>query len=157
MDFLDYDLGYLDRGCMVEVVLDAQANVVLLIQSNFYSYKSGSSFNYYGGLAKRSPMRLYVPYHDHWHICIDLGGYGGSVRAGVRVIKPEEEVVKVVKSNLHYELGDRSVAYFDKLSNGKFRLKDIVRDGMSRYHGNDVFDTLRELVEFCYDYPSSKY
>ena len=156
MEFIDYDLGYLEAGAIVEVDLDAQANVILLNQSNFFSYKAGCSFNHYGGWAKRSPVRFEIPYLDHWHVCVDLGGYGGSVRTGIRVIKPEPPVT-VVQSNLHYVLDDRAVAYFDKLSNGQFQLTDIVRDGMSRYHGNKVFNSAKELVKFCYEYDSSKY
>ncbi|UPK06259.1 DUF1883 domain-containing protein [Bradyrhizobium sp. 170] len=31
-------------------------------------------------------MRLQVPNAGHWHVAVDLGGYRGSVRAGVRLL-----------------------------------------------------------------------
>ena len=86
MDFLHNDLGQLHGGEIVEVTLDAQANVRLMNAINFNAYKSGRQHRYYGGLAKQSPVRLQVPNSDRWHVAIDLGGYGGKIRANVRVL-----------------------------------------------------------------------
>lgn len=85
MDFLHYEV---DAGPsdIVEVSLDKQANVKLLDNSNFQSYRSGRTHHYHGGLAKVSPTRLSPPCQGHWHVVIDLGGYGGTVRASVRVL-----------------------------------------------------------------------
>lgn len=86
MNFLHYefDLGADDA---VEVTLDKQANVRLMDDSNFAAYQSGRQHHYYGGLAKSSPVRLAAPHAGHWHVVIDLGGYGGTVRASVRVLQ----------------------------------------------------------------------
>jgi hypothetical protein len=83
--FLHYEL---DAGPnnIIQVTLDKQANVRLLDSNNFQRYSSGQQHNYYGGLAKVSPVNLSAPYYGHWHLVIDLGGYGGTVRASVRVI-----------------------------------------------------------------------
>ena len=86
MNYLHYDL-MLNAGDVVVVTLDKQANVRLLDDSNFYSYKSGQRHSYYGGLAKVSPTRIAAPHAGHWHLVIDLGGYAGTVNASVRVEK----------------------------------------------------------------------
>ena len=67
------------------VKLDKQANVRLLDDLNFNSYKAGRQHTYYGGLAEKSPVRLSPPYAGHWHLVIDLGGYAGSVSASTIV------------------------------------------------------------------------
>lgn len=71
---------------VIEVTLDGQANVMLLDSANYQKYQEGEPFSYYGGLAKQSPIRLVPPNHGHWHVVIDLGGYAGTVKAGVRVL-----------------------------------------------------------------------
>jgi hypothetical protein len=86
MNFLHYDLQ-LGSNDIVEVTLDRQANVRLLDDVNFSKYKKGERHEYYGGLAKKSPVRLKPPSSGHWHLVIDLGGYAGTVRASVRTIK----------------------------------------------------------------------
>jgi hypothetical protein len=53
---LDSDLGYLNRGDIVEVTLTAGANVMLLDSSNFSRYKRGDRYDYHGGLVRRRPL-----------------------------------------------------------------------------------------------------
>ena len=86
MNFQHHDLGFLDGNKVVEVTLSNAANVRLLDSSNFSNYQHGGRHQFFGGYATRSPVRLPVPRSGHWHVAIDLGGYGGSVRAGVRVL-----------------------------------------------------------------------
>lgn len=62
MQFIHTDLGYRQRGEIVEVTLSSGANVRLMDSSNFSSYKSGRSHRYAGGLARRSPVRLAIPH-----------------------------------------------------------------------------------------------
>ncbi len=87
MNFLhsDFTLGPDDA---VEVTLDKQANVRLMDDVNFDRYKCGEKHTYHGGLATKSPLRLTPPQQGHWHVVIDLGGYGGTVRSSVRVLHP---------------------------------------------------------------------
>ena len=86
MDFLHTDFwGGAEHVALV--TLDAQANVMLVDDHNFSAYRQGRSFNYYGGWASRSPVRLSPPHHSHWHVVVDLGGYAGSVKAGIRIIE----------------------------------------------------------------------
>ena len=85
MNFLHYELN-LTSGQAVEVTLDRQANVRLLDDSNFHSYRRGQRHRYHGGLFKQSPAVISAPHAGHWHLVIDLGGYAGSVRASVRTV-----------------------------------------------------------------------
>ena len=87
MKFQHYDLGYHKRGEVIEVALSGNAaNVRLMDGSNFSSYKGGRRHRYYGGLAKKSPVRLQIPSAGHWHVAVDLQGLGGSVRTSIRVL-----------------------------------------------------------------------
>lgn len=87
MQFLQYNLGHLTGGQIVEVTLKGNAaNVRLMDSSNFSSYKNGRQHRFYGGYATRSPVRLQVPHSGHWYVVIDLGGYSGNIRAAVNVL-----------------------------------------------------------------------
>jgi hypothetical protein len=87
MQFQQYDLGQLNGGEVVEVILRGNAaNVQLMNSSNFQNYKSGRRYNYHGGHVTRSPYMVTVPNSGRWHIVIDLGGYAGRVNSSVRVL-----------------------------------------------------------------------
>jgi hypothetical protein len=86
MDFLHSEFTG-GPGDVALVTLDGQANVMLLDDLAFAAYRSGGgSFSYLGGWATRSPVRLAPPRQGHWHVVVDLGGYAGSIRAGIRVV-----------------------------------------------------------------------
>jgi len=78
MNFLHKDLGILSGGEVVEVTLDKAANVRLMDSSNFGSYRRGGRHHYIGG---------HITQSGHWHVAVDLGGYAGSIRAGIRVFE----------------------------------------------------------------------
>ena len=87
MKFIHHDLGNLTSGQIVLVTLKGSAaNVRLMDSSNFSSYRAGRRHRYYGGHARRSPVRLVVPRSGHWHVAIDLGGYRGRIGSGVEVL-----------------------------------------------------------------------
>lgn len=87
MKFQYYDLGHLNGGEIVEVILSGNAaNVRLMDSSNYSNFKNGRRHTYYGGNAKRSPVRIPVPRSGHWYITIDLGGYTGTLRSSVNVL-----------------------------------------------------------------------
>jgi hypothetical protein len=87
MKFRYYDLGHRSGGEIVQVTLSGNAaNVFLVDSSNFNSYKAGRRYQYYGGHASRSPVKIQVPRSGHWYVVIDLGGYGGSVRHSVQIL-----------------------------------------------------------------------
>lgn len=84
MEHLHYPVN-IGAGSVVEVTLDHAANVMLLDDMNYRSYVNGQQYRYYGGHATQTPVRLLAPYPGQWHVVVDLGGHGGSVRASVRV------------------------------------------------------------------------
>lgn len=87
MNFTYYNLGYIDRGTIVEVSLQGSAaNVRLMDSSNFNSYKAGRQHRYQGGLANSSPVRLQVPSSGNWHVTVDMQGLRGTTRSSIRVI-----------------------------------------------------------------------
>jgi Domain of unknown function (DUF1883) len=85
MNYTHYDLGRLCGGSAVIVGLDGtEANVLLLDPTDFARYQSGSGGQYSdGGHFKQSPARLTIPHDGHWHVVVDLGGFGGSVRSWI--------------------------------------------------------------------------
>lgn len=87
MNFLHSDLGVLPVNSVVQVSLDRAANVKLLDQSNFESYRKGQAHHYYGGLARQSPVRIPVPATRRWHLALDLAGAGGTIRHSIEVIR----------------------------------------------------------------------
>jgi hypothetical protein len=90
MRFTHYNLGYQQKGTVVEVTLSGSAaNVRLLDGSNFQKYKSGRKHRYYGGLIRRSPTRLAIPHSGHWHVTVDLQGLRGTTRSSIHVIPKE--------------------------------------------------------------------
>jgi len=86
MNFLHYEVDVATGG-VVEITLDKQANVRVLDAGNYARYQRGEQHTYYGGLAKESPVRITPPHGGHWHVVIDLGGYSGTVRASINVLK----------------------------------------------------------------------
>lgn len=87
MNFIHTDLGNLDKGRIVQILLKGNAaNVQLLDSTNFNNYRNGRRYQYIGGLAKKSPIRLVVPHPGHWHVAIDMRGLRGTVKASVNVL-----------------------------------------------------------------------
>lgn len=95
MKFIHTDLGNLEKGRIVEIVLKGNAaNVQLLDSTNFNNYKNRRNYHYTGGLAKQSPIRLAVPHSGHWHVAIDMRGLSGTVNASVRVLPTALPTIK---------------------------------------------------------------
>ena len=85
--FSYYDLGNIESGRIVEITLEGNAaNVCLMDSSNFQKYKNGQKHNYYGGLAKHSPVRLKIPNNGNWYVTVDFRGLRGSVKHSMRII-----------------------------------------------------------------------
>ncbi len=95
MDFLNEELNFshqafeLRAGDVVEVTLDAPANVLLLDPDNFANYKRDAAYRYHGGHTELPSVRLPVPRPGVWHVVVNLGGYPGRVRAGVKVLRDQ--------------------------------------------------------------------
>ena len=109
MNYQHWNLGHLSGGEIVEVTISGTGpNVLLMNTTNFNAFKNGRQHRYYGGLAKKSPVRLQVPSAGTWHLVIHFGGYKGSAKVGVNVLpgklKPIREApLSSVPSLLHRE------------------------------------------------------
>lgn len=87
MKYQVYKLGNRKRGEAVEVTLQGNAaNVRLMDSTNFSNYKNGRRHKYYGGLAKRSPVRLTIPSTGTWFVTVDLQGLRGRVSSSIRMM-----------------------------------------------------------------------
>lgn len=87
MNFTHYDLKQCQKGQAVEVTLQGNAaNILLLDNLNFQKYRNGKDYKYYGGHVTTSVSTFPIPHTGHWHVAIDLGGYGGSVHSSVRMV-----------------------------------------------------------------------
>ena len=85
--FTHYRPDHIAGGDIVEVTLKGSAaNVRLMDESNFNSYRAGHQHRYHGGLARKSPVRLRVPRSGTWHVTVDMQGLRGTVRSSIRVI-----------------------------------------------------------------------
>jgi hypothetical protein len=75
-------------GDEVQVTLDGVANVYLMDTENYENYVEDYDWEYYGGLAERSPYRIRVPHADHWHLVVDTDGLGShSVNVLVKIVQ----------------------------------------------------------------------
>ena len=86
LNFLKYEVNLSGRDA-IEITLDKQANVRVMDGSNFNRYRRGEHHTFYGGMAKQSPVIITPPHRGHWYVVVDLGGFSGTVRASVRVVK----------------------------------------------------------------------
>ena len=87
MNFNHYDLGNLDKGRTVEIVLEGNAaNVYLLDNVNYKQYVRGVEFQAVGGLKRSSPVKLQTTKLAHWHVVIDLPSGHGIVKTSYRVL-----------------------------------------------------------------------
>jgi hypothetical protein len=124
MQFIHYDLGQRQGGEILEITLIRGANVRLMDNSNFHSYKIGHPHRYIGGLAKKSPVRLQIPRSGHWHVAVDMQGLRGSTRAYVRIVpgalhEIQERLLREVPSLVKDDIPpptDRGVATHDVFS-----------------------------------------
>lgn len=86
MNFLYYEVNT-QPGDVVEVTLDARANVRLMDFANLTFYQKGRQHHYFGGLATVSPYYVRPPHGGRWYVVVDLGGRAGTVSASVRTVR----------------------------------------------------------------------
>lgn len=87
MNYQHYDLKHRSRGEIVEVTISGNApNVRLMDSANFSKFRRNGGGRFYGGQARKSPVRLPIPHSGHWYVVIDFGGLKGSARTGVCVL-----------------------------------------------------------------------
>lgn len=132
LKFSYYNLGYLNKGQVVEVNLTAAANVRLMDSSNYNNYKKGRKHKYYGGYVKKSPYRIVVPNSGYWYLTIDLGGYSGSLRHSVQVLSgilptARQQLPLAKEPNLFVENVDSNKQYDVFISHSSEDKEAVVR------------------------------
>ena len=78
---------HLEDGNLVEVNSDTQANVLLMSDVAYSSYKRGESYNYYGGFFTHFPSRIAAPHSGYWNVVLNLGGGAATVRHSISIIQ----------------------------------------------------------------------
>lgn len=111
MQYIHRDLGYRQRGELIQFRLSGNsANVRLLDGSNYSNYRSGRRHTFFGGKATRSPVTVPVPHAGHWHAVVDMQGLGGRVNAAIGVLPgplpeireaPLTSVPSLVRRDIH--------------------------------------------------------
>lgn len=86
MRFLRYQVD-LRPGDIVEVTLDAQAQVELLDQANFDRFRRGQDRRGVIVAARTSPVRMTAPRAGRWFVVIHLAGRAGTISASCRVLQ----------------------------------------------------------------------
>ena len=168
MKFIHNDLGQRKRGEIVEITLTNGANVRLVDNVNFTSYKNGRQHRYIGGLAKKSPIRLEIPRSGHWHIAIDMQGLRGNTRASVRLLPnplaeirdaPLSSVPGLIQYNVPPAVETRGETHDVFISHASEDKEEIVRPLATSlsHHGLDVWydefvlgigDSLRQKIDY---------
>ncbi len=87
MEFLDCQVQTQD-GDVIRVDLSGtEANVRVMDETTFRSFRSGRQPRCLGGHYRQSPVIIAPPHGGHWHVVVDLGGAAGRVSATVRVLQ----------------------------------------------------------------------
>ena len=90
MNFVHTDLGYKNRGEVIEITLASGANVRLMNNLDFIKYKNGRKYTFQGGFVQEPSIQLEIPSTGHWHIAVDMKGLAsGSTRVSVRTLSKD--------------------------------------------------------------------
>ena len=85
MTYFKHHLGECSKGVIVEVIISGPAYVRLIDTKNFHRYRLGRSFDYWGGIARKSPLRFRIPENGRYFVIVDTNGIGGKVDASVQI------------------------------------------------------------------------
>lgn len=86
LNYTHYDLKVQRAGTRIEITLSAVANVRLMTDVNFMRYTETLTHQFFGGVARKSPLRMTIPDTAHWHLVIDTEGHNGLAGSSVRVV-----------------------------------------------------------------------
>ncbi|MDE1158890.1 MAG: DUF1883 domain-containing protein [Neorhizobium sp.] len=84
--YTHYDLTMQRAGSTIEITLNAVANVRLMTSANFQRFTELLDFQYVGGVARKSPVKLAIPETGHWHLIVDEEGHHGLAGSSVKMI-----------------------------------------------------------------------
>ena len=88
MSYYKHHLGECAKGLIIEVILSGSAYVRMVDTKNFHRYQLGRSFDYCGGVARKSPLRFKILESGRYFVIVDTNGIGGKVNASVQTFHP---------------------------------------------------------------------
>ena len=88
MSYYKHHLGQCSKGLIIEVMLSGPAYVRLVDTKNFHRYRLGRSFDYWGGIARKSPLRFRIPENGRYFVIVDTDKIGVKVEASVQSFQP---------------------------------------------------------------------
>ena len=86
MKCIHAELGYRQKGEIVEISLANGANMRLMDSARSPRYRGGGNYRYDGGLAKRSTTKLATSNTGIWHVTVDAQGLRSRTRASVLIL-----------------------------------------------------------------------
>lgn len=104
--------------------------------SNLSNYKSGKAYHYIGGLAKRSPINLKIPYSGNWYVAVDMRGLKGTVKSSARILPgplptipeiPLSTIPSLIQHPTHTDEKDITAEYDVFISHASEDKDEIVR------------------------------
>ena len=88
MSYYKHHLGQCSKGVIIEVTISGTAYIRLVDTKNFHRYRLCRSFDYWGGIARKSPLRFRIPENGRYFVLVDTNGIGGKVNASVQTFQP---------------------------------------------------------------------
>jgi hypothetical protein len=89
--FYEMDAGPLS---LIQITLNAPANVLLLDEGNFQNYRDVKRFDYVGGSYTPSTFYLVPPKQQRWYLVIDQRGGPLTVNPLIRLFSAPTELVQ---------------------------------------------------------------
>jgi hypothetical protein len=71
----------------LEIRVTGPAHVFLMDEDNYRSYREGEDFDYYGGLVRRTPLRMRAPRAGPWHLVVEQAEPGRPLDVVVQLIQ----------------------------------------------------------------------
>ncbi len=87
MTFESFDLGFLERGVVVTLLLRAPVNVRLMTQTNHLAYQRRQFYRMLGGVALTASFNLTIPSNAHWFLVVDADGLAVPLRSPTVSVK----------------------------------------------------------------------
>ena len=85
MKYWFHNLGVLDEGKTLEIVLDHAAYVRVMDQENYNEYKHRRAYKSHSKYVTSSPYVVKTPRASHWYVVVDLEGKPGVINSVVRI------------------------------------------------------------------------
>ena len=82
----------LKKGQQIEVYVSTSMDVMLLDPLQYFKYKKGMKYSFYGGSCYSFPCYLEVPYDGEWYVVLDSvlhNLFGGEFEYSIELVEEE--------------------------------------------------------------------